>query len=70
MANIDKLLDDIRYVFDIHIISDLSPMMRIDGKLLKAYGNTVMHIKLKNLITEGNCTELGILLKLKKSLEY
>jgi len=45
MAKIDKLLDDIdiEHVSDIHITSDLSPMVRIDGKLVKAYEDVIPH---------------------------
>ena len=45
MAKIDKLLDDIdiQYVSDIHITSGLSPMVRIDGKLVKAYEDVIPH---------------------------
>ena len=45
MAKIDKLLDniDIQYVSDIHITSGLPPMVRIDGKLIKAYDDVITH---------------------------
>lgn len=43
MAKIDRLLDDIdiRHVSDIHITSGLAPMVRIDGKLITAYGDVI-----------------------------
>ncbi len=45
MAKIDRLLDDIdmQRTSDIHITSGLNPMVRIDGKLVKAYEDIIPH---------------------------
>ena len=45
MAKIDKLLMDIdiKKVSDIHITSGTKPMVRIDGKLINAYEDTIPH---------------------------
>lgn len=65
MKSMDKLLDDIdiEHLSDIHITSDLSPVVRIDGKLVKAYKKMIL--KLKNL---SNAPTLKAFTELKDGL--
>ncbi len=54
MAKIDKLIDDLDLsnVSDIHITSGLPPMVRIDGKLVNAYEDSIPYKVVEEYIKE------------------
>lgn len=54
MAKIDRLLDniDIQHASDIHIMSGLRPMVRIDGNLVTAYEEAVPHEVVEDYIKD------------------